>query len=277
MAPRAVGRAEADAAAAQVRARCASAAGSATDFIGRCARPARRPQVAAQYLAALATEIDVGDVAPERQLRPGAGRAIASLLYAGLDRVGVVGPATGALDARTAAANGSTPPTPSGRRRSTAATMLPVGGPHHFLFRLSLSPDPALHPLPRRASTSAPSWGSPIVAAADGQVVARGLGRRLRPRGPDRPRRRNGQQLRPHERDRRRSRAASSTRGQLIGYVGSSGLSTGPHLHYRGALGGTPVNPLGVRFASAPVVDTQLADAVKARLKALLSVGVKRS
>ena len=45
----------------------------------------------------------------------------------------------------------------------------------------------------------------------------------------------------------------------------------------RGQAAGTPVNPLGVRFSSAPMVNTQVADAVKARLKALLSVGVRRS
>jgi hypothetical protein len=40
-------------------------------------------------------------------------------------------------------------------------------------------------------------------------------------------------------------------------------------------LGGTPVNPLGVHFAATPAADPHLADAVKTRLKALLSVGVK--
>jgi murein DD-endopeptidase MepM/ murein hydrolase activator NlpD len=36
--------------------------------------------------------------------------------------------------------------------------------------------------------------------------------------------------------------------GQLIGYVGATGLATGPHLDYRITRKGVFVNPLGVKF-----------------------------
>ncbi|TIX49304.1 M23 family metallopeptidase [Alteraurantiacibacter aquimixticola] len=56
-------------------------------------------------------------------------------------------------------------------------------------------------------------------------------------------------------------RGENVRRGQVIGYVGSTGLSTGPHLHYEMYRGGQKIDPASVRFVTrAQLTGKELAD-----------------
>ena len=231
------------------------------------------PQVAAQYLAALSTEIDVGEVGPGDSFDMVLG-ANHALLYAGLSRVGgsalqLVRWTAGGRSEWIDAANAERPaPVRSG-------LMMPVDG--HITSYFGYRYHPILHFTRFHAGLDiGASWGSPIVAAGDGRVVsagwAGGYGREVRIEHAG-----GLVSLYGHMSQIAAEPGSYVRQGQVIGYVGSSGLSTGPHVHFEVRQSGQPVNPLGVRFTSAPVVDRHLADAVKARLVALLAVGAKRS
>lgn len=232
------------------------------------------PQAAAEYLAALATEIDVGEVAPNDSFDLVLGDG-GQLLYAGLNRAGqapleLVKWASNGRSQWIDAANANQPPA-----SESSGFIMPAQGPitSYFGYRYH----PILHFTRFHAGVDiGAGWGSPIVAAADGQVAsagwAGGYGREVQIAHGG-----GVVSLYGHMSEIVAQPGSFVHAGQVIGYVGSSGLSTGPHVHFEVRVGGSPVNPLSVRIASRPVVDTHLADAVKARLKALLSVAVRKT
>ncbi|WP_342747190.1 M23 family metallopeptidase [Sphingomonas guangdongensis] len=134
-----------------------------------------------------------------------------------------------------------------GDRRSSGALM-PVAGRLTSGFGLRRHPVLGIARMHKGLDIAAPS-GAPIRAPMDGVVQmagwAGGYGRfvKLRHAGGmatgfghmSRIAVQNGETVR---------------RGEVIGYVGSTGLSTGPHLHYELWKNGVPINPGKVTFES---------------------------
>jgi murein DD-endopeptidase MepM/ murein hydrolase activator NlpD len=97
----------------------------------------------------------------------------------------------------------------------------------------------------------AASYGAPIAAAGPGRVVAAGwaggYGREVVIAHS------GGIQTRYGHMSRLAAQVGELVRqGQVIGYVGSSGLSTGPHVHYEVLKNGRPVNPMSVKLNGGP-------------------------
>lgn len=158
------------------------------------------------------------------------------LLYAGLDRVG----ASDVQLVRWTVGRNSDWVDASGVGGTTEGSMMPVRGGVSSGFGMRN------HPLLHRARFHRgldlrAAYGTPISAAADGIVTmagwAGGYGRQVRIA--------HGKFQTSYA---HMSRFAVSPgtrvhRGQVIGFVGSSGLSTGPHLHYEVIRSGRAVDP----------------------------------
>ena len=122
--------------------------------------------------------------------------------------------------------------------------------------------------------------GTPVLAPADGVVVeARrwgGYGNWLRIRHP------NGLETGYGHLSRYASGMRAGQRvhqGQIVAYVGTTGASTGPHLHYEIWRGGQRINPTGVRTTEGIILDgTDLAafKAEKARIDRIRAAGGER-
>jgi murein DD-endopeptidase MepM/ murein hydrolase activator NlpD len=233
------------------------------------------PQAAGDYLKALATRLDVGaDLGPDDRFdliiahrRAATGEEQSGpLLYAGIARVGgpptqmlrwTVGGRIGWYDAASLS------------QISSSALAWPVSA--RITSNFGMRYHPILHfARMHKGMDFGARWGSPIVASADG-VVARagwagGYGQQVRIN--------HGSGIATSYSHMSRMVVAPGSlvrQGQLIGYVGTSGLSTGPHLHYETYRNGTAVDPRSVRFVSAAAIDPAEAARFKARLAQLLA------
>ena len=222
------------------------------DSLYRSARAAGAPaKVVQEYLKALGDQIDVNAdirstdsfdmIVAYRRAATGE-RQAGKLLYAGIDRGSA--PKTQLMrwgkDGRFYEASGV------GEQRS--GLVAPVPGRTTSGFGMRRHPILGYRRMHAGLDFKA-RHGTPIVAVTDGRVSsagrAGGCGNAVRLNHA------GGLQTRYCHMSRIAvNRGQSVRRGQVIGYVGSTGLSTGPHLHYEMYRGGRAINPSSVRFVT---------------------------
>ncbi len=121
---------------------------------------------------------------------------------------------------------------------------------------------PVLHRrMPHHGVDYAAPTGTPVMSTADGTVTMagwdRGGGRMVRIRHNSRV---TTSYLHFSRFARGISKGARVSQGQVIGYVGQTGLASGPHCDYRIMIDGSWVNPLTVEFPPATSVPEEQMD-----------------
>ncbi len=112
---------------------------------------------------------------------------------------------------------------------------------------------------PHNGVDYAARYGTPVVASADGTVIYRGwkggYGKTIKIRH------KNGRYVTLYGHLSRYAkgirRGVKVKQKQVIGYVGSTGLSTGPHLHYTIYYNGVAIDPLKLKNVSGPPIPKQ--------------------
>jgi murein DD-endopeptidase MepM/ murein hydrolase activator NlpD len=241
----------------------------------RAARAAGAPGKAVEsYIRALATQIEIGSVGADDRFdiivehkRAATGETeTGQLLYAGLDR-------SRGKDLRMMQWDQGGRMQwfeASGVGKSSGLLQRPVPGTVSSKFGMRRHPILRYSRMHKGMDFRA-GYGTPILAAADGRVVragwAGGYGKQVRLNHA------GGLSTSYAHMSRIVAQPGQMVRqGQLIGYVGSTGLSTGPHLHYEVYLNGKAVNPASTKFtAMAQLSKSQLA-AFRNKLRSLLAV-----
>ncbi|MCJ8191055.1 M23 family metallopeptidase [Sphingomicrobium aestuariivivum] len=225
------------------------------------------PRAAQDYLKAISSAIDVGEVGPadrfdlviERRSSADGNASAGRLLYAGLER---------------------------SRGEDVALMHWQVGGEARWLDAARLEPqaEGMIWPVAARISSGfgmrrhpilrykrmhkgidfAAPHGTPVQAAADGVVIrsgrAGGAGNQVRIRHAD------GTVTSYSHMSRLSVAVGTQVRqGDVVGAVGSTGLSTGPHLHYEVHQGGRAVDPRSVELVARAPLGGEAMDAFKAR------------
>jgi len=224
--------------------------------------------IAQEYLRAIAGRIRIADgISVEDRFDMVIDRSSGEphLLYAGLDRV-----AASDVQLMRWAEKGKTGwVDANGTDAAAEAMRKPVAGGVSSGFGMRFHPILG-HARFHKGVDLRAAMGTPIHAAADGRVSfagwAGGYGRQVRISHSDGLATAYGHM----------SRIAAAPgelvhQGDVIGYVGSTGLSTGPHLHYEVFKNGRPVDPMTVRYVGGTGMEREERHAFNDRLRALLT------